>query len=227
MSRPPWFTALALWWVGGTYCAGGFFPGRRSLWLGGNTGPPDRGRLPPWLTLDPDAPPHLDRTNNWTERTVYHNRLLRAGWKPVLGGPSGVQETWERPHPDRPLTLVMTELHTGFAVPTFGGPYLTEYAIRTRPDGALTPLGQATWADWDHRSRLILARGGRLMACELDGSALQEIADFNGQAPGPAAAPAAARNWPRAPRSRQAGRPRQSDATICAGCWARGLRAVD
>ena len=41
VSRPPWFTALALWFVGGTYHTGGFFPERQALWLGFGANPPD------------------------------------------------------------------------------------------------------------------------------------------------------------------------------------------
>src|SRR5438270_7076744 len=34
VSRPPYFSALALWWVGSTWCSGGFFTDRGSLWVG-------------------------------------------------------------------------------------------------------------------------------------------------------------------------------------------------
>src|SRR5688572_26792862 len=34
LSRPPYFTALAVWFVGGTYHTGAFFPDDTSLWLG-------------------------------------------------------------------------------------------------------------------------------------------------------------------------------------------------
>ena len=34
VSRPPWFTALALWFVGGTFCTGGYFPDAGKFWLG-------------------------------------------------------------------------------------------------------------------------------------------------------------------------------------------------
>ena len=47
ISRPPSFTALALWFVGGTYHTGGCFPDRQSVWPGFGAGPPVQGRLPP------------------------------------------------------------------------------------------------------------------------------------------------------------------------------------
>ena len=46
LSRPPFFTALALWFVGGTYYTGGYFPERKRLWLGWDSPQPDQGRLP-------------------------------------------------------------------------------------------------------------------------------------------------------------------------------------
>jgi hypothetical protein len=205
ISRPPWFTALALWWVGSTYCAGGYFPDRRppsaggdfgqpsgnaaspkaqALWIGGSQ-PPAQGRLPSWLALTTHVP-YVDRTISWSERTVYVNRLLRDGWQPV---PQAPVDTWERRHPHRPLTLAMT--HAGFDYGTYG----VEYAVRTEPQAEAIPLGRATWADWDQRGRLVIARGGRLFSWQAAGT-LQELADFNQQVPAPAPAPAWARAWP-------------------------------
>ncbi len=101
ISRPPFFSALALWWVGSTYCAGGLFPDRRSVWLGWQHDP-DQGRLPSWLKYAGTIP-LIDRTSNWTDGTVFHNRLLRDGWQPLAeaGG-----ERWEHRQPRQPLTLM-------------------------------------------------------------------------------------------------------------------------
>jgi hypothetical protein len=195
LSRPPWFSALALWAVGGTYCAGGFFPERgkagrrRSLWLGA-TGPPDQGRLPSWLTLTADPPPHLDRTSNWTDRTVHLSRLRRDGWTPVAGAPA---ETWEHRHPRGQLSLVMTLPAVDRRPPS--GPHLVDYGLRHLPGDETRPLGGATWADWDQAGRLVVAREDRLLHRRSDGT-LDEIADFGAQAPTPAPAPAWARRWP-------------------------------
>lgn len=82
LSRPPWFTALALWAIDGTYCAGALFPSPRTLFVSGIHEPPDMGALPSWLRLTKTAA-YIDSTLNWAERTVYFNRLLRDGWRPV------------------------------------------------------------------------------------------------------------------------------------------------
>jgi hypothetical protein len=66
--------------VGGTYYTGALFPDRRSLWLGFHQGPPDEGRLAPWLAVTPQPPLWVDQTAEWPERGVQFNRLLRDGW---------------------------------------------------------------------------------------------------------------------------------------------------
>jgi hypothetical protein len=200
VSRPPWFTALALWFVGGTYCMGGYFPDQDSLWLGFTANPPDQGRLPPWLTPTTAPPPYLDRTDDWTDRTVWLNRLLRDGWHRLDGASP---ETWQRPNPDATLTLLMT-LRSNTDFHAYGGRHVIEYAVRTEPDGPTTPLGRATWADWDHRGRLILAQHGRLLHWRPPNT-LHELADFNPQSPDPAPSPPSAHRWPSA-RARGRGR---------------------
>jgi hypothetical protein len=187
ISRPPYFTALALWWVGGTYCAGGLFPNRRSVWLGWNSDP-DQGRLPPWLSRASTIA-HVDHTNNWTDRTVFHTRLLRHGWQPL----TGAREIWEHRHPDQPISLVFTEL--GWDPRAFGGPHRVEYGLRTADSPAETLPG-ATWADWDQRGRLIVAQDGQLRHWQSQDTSVT-LADFNAQQPESAAAPAWAQQWPR------------------------------
>jgi hypothetical protein len=197
ISRPPWFTALALWFVGTTYCSGGLFVGPRTVWNAFGDAPPDQGQLPPWLTFSTELPPYVDRTNNWTERTVHYNRLLRDGWERVEGATAA---TWQHRNPDGTLTLVMTERSDrDFAA--FGGPHVVEYEVRAEPDGSTIPLGRATWADWDHRGRLIVAKDGRLSHWQLPGT-LHEIADFNDQRPQPDQSPVEAQTWPPRPSER-------------------------
>jgi hypothetical protein len=212
ISRPPFFTALALWFVGGTYHTGGCFPDRQVVWPGFGADPPDQGELPPWL-IRAATPPYIDGTNDWPQRTVYLNRLLRDGWEPVprellatwerrhrqeplvfyYGVP--YSETWERRHSQQPLTLVLT--YGGYDFQAYGGPRIVEYAVRTDL-GQTIPLGRATWADWDHHGRLIIAQHGRLDHRESAG-VLHEIADFNEQVPEPRPAPAEASVWPEPP----------------------------
>lgn len=200
LSRPPWFTALALWSVGGTYHTGGYFTETDSLFIGG-TDQPDHGILPAMLDLTSQAT-YIDRTPEWTERTVLFNRLLRDGWQPspTLSDPAA---SWQRRDPTGRQTLTMTQA-TAPDFRVYGGPHVMTYSVRTDSDGVSRPLGRATWADWDHRGRLVLAQAGRLLHWEPSGT-LRELADFAEQRPMPAAAPAWARVWP------ERSAPRRSD----------------
>ena len=102
VSRPPWFTALALWFAGGTYYTGGLFPDGQTHWLGFDPSAPAQGHLPAWLTTTTALPPYVDRTNDWPDRTVWLNRLLRGGW---TQSSAAEPETWRRANPDGDLTL--------------------------------------------------------------------------------------------------------------------------
>lgn len=193
VSRPPWFTALALWFVGGTYWPGGFFPARHSLFVGGPTGRPDQGDLPEWLTLTNDIA-YRSRSNNWTERTVYFSRLLRDGWTAVPGA-EAERARWERHSPNGGATLVMLP-KSDRDYRAHGGPHVVEYAVRS--DAGVERLGRLTWADWDQRGRLILARDGRLEQWLRPGE-VGLLEDFNRQRPEAAPSPPAARSWPVSP----------------------------
>jgi hypothetical protein len=193
ISRLPWFTALALWSVGGTYHTGGYFPDRHTVWTGYGSAEPDRGRLPSWLRATSSHPPRVDRTTNWTERTVWMNRLLRDDWQPL---DDGEPERWQKRSPAGRSRLVMT-LRSDSDFRAYGGPHVLEYALH--PDGADAPvlLDRVTWADWDHRGRLIVARDGRIEHWQ-DGE-FHLLADFNLQKPDPQPAPTWATEWPSSP----------------------------
>jgi hypothetical protein len=192
VSRPPYFTALALWPVGTTYFAGGFFVDDRALFMSWITADPEIGALPLWLRMTTELP-HVRRTPEWTDQTVHFNRLLRDGWTP---GPSidDPNATWERGQPGGDATLIMAPaLDAGFS--TYGGRHVDDYAV-VSPGGETEVLGRATWADFDQRGRLLIAQDGCLRAWTTDGG-LREIADFNDQSPETEPSPSWARTWPR------------------------------
>lgn len=194
VSRPPYFSALAVWFVGGTYHTGAFFPGPRALWLGFQPEtPPDVGSVAPWLRIVP--PPdiaYVDGTNEWTDRTVHFNRLLRDGWE--LLEKNAFRTLWRRPHPALPMTLHMMQSFEGYQGPHGG--YLVEYSV-SREDGAPeTVIGAADWADWDQRGRLVVAREGRVLHWPIEQGTPQVLADFSDQQPDPQPAPEFARIWP-------------------------------
>ncbi len=197
VSRPPFFSALAVWFVGGTYHTGAFFPDRTSLWLGfqSETGP-DRGSVPSWLKVAPPREiPYIDRTPEWTDRTVHFNRLLRDGWE--LLERDAYRTLWRRRHGVRPLVLHMMHTFEDFRLE--GGPYVVEYTVWDEAACREYVVGRASWADWDQRGRLIVARDGQLLNWHLERREFEVLADFNGQAPDPQPAPDEARAWPEAP----------------------------
>jgi hypothetical protein len=195
VSRPPYFTALALWWIGGTYCAGAVFPAQDALFVGGLR-PPDKGKLPPWLHLTLDVA-HRDRTPEWTDRTVFFSRLLRDGWIPPddIDAARGV---WGRRSPDGYGTLMMA-LPDAYDVMGERAPWMAEYAVGRADGRDMTTLGHATWAGWDHRGRLCIARDGALWE-HVPGGRPRMIEGFRGQEPAPDPSPPQAREWPAPPR---------------------------
>jgi hypothetical protein len=196
ISRPPYFTALALWFAGGTYHTGAYFPDRQSFWVGHRDDTrPDLGTLPSWLYLTPpQGIPYIDRTAEWTDRTVHFNRLLRDGWQ--LLEDETYRSRWQKQHPSQQRTLIMAQQFESFE--EYGGPYQVEFELRDDVSGDLQTLGQATWGDWDQRGRLVLAQEGRLVAIDTSGN-FTEIADLNSLTPDPQPSPDWARQWPDRP----------------------------
>jgi hypothetical protein len=146
------------------------------------------------LTPAPNLPPFVDRTNNWTDRTVWLNRLLRDSWERVM---DERPETWRRLDRSGQRWLEMTiRSEADFAA--YGGPFVVEYALLPVSGDEIVPLGQATWADWDQRGRLVVAKDGCLWDVRLSGDP-ELIADFNHQTPDPAPSPDCARVWPDPP----------------------------
>jgi len=195
VSRPPYFTALALWWVGATYCAGAMFPQRNALFTGG-VSQPDKGDLAPWLRLTREVP-HLDRTPEWTDRTVFFSRLLRDGWA-SSDDLTHARPLWERSSPDGRTTLMMA-LPDAYDLMAERKPWAAEYALRDDAGGEMRPLGRATWAGWDAAGRLAMARDGALWSVRPDGE-VDLIEDFRGQEPSPETSPPEARVWPDRPQ---------------------------
>ena len=151
--------------------------------------------MPPWLNVTTSTEGYIDRTSDWPDRTVWLNRLMRDGWEPIV---SAVPETWRHSNQDDTLLLEMT-IVSNLAFGAYGGRTVVEYAVITADHQEIFPLGQATWADWDRRGRLVVARQGRLLSWTAP-DRYDLIEDFNTQVPDPAPAPPEASVWPARPR---------------------------
>jgi hypothetical protein len=196
VSRPPWFTALTLWEIGTTYCAGGFFASSTSVWASGLDAAPDIGRLPGWMGQAPATElAYVDHSADWPDRTAHVNRLLRGGWNPAPS-PEDPGARWERQQRGGGPTLISVPSRAADFL-TYGGRSVDEYALEV--DGELHALGEATWADWDQRGRLVMAQGGSLCELDLTTREARTIASFNEQTPDPQPSPTWATMWPDAP----------------------------
>lgn len=186
ISKPPFFTALALWPKGDCWNGGGWFVSDKQIRL--NHSPVD-------CHLHPDFKPGPIKIAGHAEfrgedATVWNMVRQRDGWQRLgegkwvaRGGLKGwtchPPERWIKPHPKfKNYTLEM-------AIVGLGGQGAPWYQINYRvihAEGVSLDLGQLDWADWDHRRDLVFAHKGCLFRRTLSqndfGSATQ-IADFN------------------------------------------------
>ena len=200
ISKPPYFTALALWPKGDCWHGGGLFERSRRVWL--NHAPsaarPHLGHLPRGLTVIPNPEAHGE------DYPVWSRRMERDGWvlqqvgdfRPSRGlGWNTVQpEIWDRPHPRGPVLLRRQTDQINFRVA--GGPYVESFRLVLR-DGQEVSIADATWADWDRTGRLVFARAGKLFAATIEGSRLveRELIDLNDHEPTSVAPPKEATRW--------------------------------
>jgi hypothetical protein len=197
ISKPPYFTALALWPKGDCWHGGGVFQTARRVWL--NHKPevaiPHPRHRPRRLQIvsNQDA-----QGEDWP---VWSKRMTLDGWTLVQPGRFVIRrgswvteqvEIWRRPHATERLVLSRQtdaiSSRRGF-IETFRLVTLT---------GAF-PLRDVNWADWDQNGRLVFTRGGKLFIGTIapDRIVESELADFTDQEPTNFPTPPWARSWHR------------------------------
>ena len=92
--RPPYFTALSLWWTGGKQADRVIWTGNRQISVGKPAGtPPDTGRVPEDFRV-------IDPADIWVRRSVYPNSmggLVRKGLRfPEVSRPEVQHHLWRR-----------------------------------------------------------------------------------------------------------------------------------
>ncbi|MBN9519167.1 hypothetical protein J0H58_11710 [bacterium] len=198
VSRPPYFTALALWPKGDCWHGGGLFPGPTRIWLNHHpaVAAPHPRHRPQGLTVEPNP-------EAWGEdRPVWFRRMARDGWNLIEEGVFSMaggewrtdrREVWERPSPAGPAVLRRSTDAISFRYP--GGPYLESFRVMT--DAGEVPVPGASWADWDQAGRLVFARDGQLLTAAVEGGRLaeRELIDLNPATPTRVEAPEWARRW--------------------------------
>ena len=226
ISKVPWLTALCVWPNSGTYFGGGLFPDDREIWI--NQDNCRGLGFVQQRTLPLPADWKIDYTHSFYDHDWHQLfRLERDGWKPVVPYATGSvpvyrlhsdgSRTVEASDPDCPLvnplravheksaahgaqTLVMTSqyFYTGFAADEKREANSRKFEWRDNQDKSVTAIEGATWADWDHRGRLVFARNGRIFTARSDGRGgllEKELADFNDAKPRRTKAPDWARHW--------------------------------
>ncbi|MBI2093698.1 MAG: hypothetical protein HYT88_03130 [Candidatus Omnitrophica bacterium] len=199
VSRPPYLTALTLWPKGDGWGGGGLFKSEQAILLNHRADEMGLAKgfgLPPQLKVLP-----FGVRPGWGEDDpIYHERLLRDGWRLTEEG-----KRTEHPYDpsskiwwtfDPPITYEKTRPHGGTkgvvlqmqikGIHEWGGStYVIEHQIRLGGEQLLIQLGRTDWADWDSNSDLLLAKDGKLLRVEpgsddtYDFERAIELADFS------------------------------------------------
>ena len=190
VSKPPYFTALALWGSLGRWYGGGVFLAADEL------------RIDPSCSLEPHPefkPKGLKVAPVGAETAPWEQRLLRDGWRlksrgfaPRTHARLGDEEIWTKPQPAG--TAVLFRELEDYDPARTGGPYGETFWLEA--EGELLPLPEVTWADWDG-GRLLFVRAGKLYRATLAGLDLaeEELYDPNPLVPEEVSAPGWARQW--------------------------------
>lgn len=191
ISRPPYFTALAMWPNIGSWYGGGIFRDD------------DHIELDATCTLKPHGTPpksNLRIAAMQSATSPWEQRLLRDGWKRVERGfhprthmRVGRREIWEKANPHSFAKLFREVNDIDFN--RYGSPYFESFWLE-KGDNLVT-IEDATWADWDSRDRLVFVREGKLCSGKLGESNLieRELIDLNPMRPEQIKPPPWARQW--------------------------------
>ncbi len=207
VSRPPYFTALALFPNAmGCWGGGGLFADRNTLLL--NHWPANREakegmKLPSHVRLE-GLGVHAGRGE---DDPIWTTRLIRDGWRVVQHGETrwvgfgreshfvcDPPRVYAKACPRHPaLDLVMTIRGLG---ETNGPWYMTAHHVVT--SSGVVELGDSDWADWDENGDLLLAKDGALHRLVRRDGWLAEpalVADLRDHTFRSVIAPAHARRW--------------------------------
>jgi len=191
VSRPPYWTALALWPLGHTWFGGGRFVDNRTLALNQSG------------THHPDHPPGPLRVVD-AEANAFEGGLLpqlseRNGWRTRESAKFG---SFQYPdHAEKPCRRGEKLLSAcGLARRQIELARLpVVYEATDIKSGAELLTFEAEWAEWDQHNRLVYAAEGSLWHAELrppKEPVIYKIADFRDQTPEPTESPNWARKWP-------------------------------
>ena len=186
ISKPPYFSALALWPKGDCWNGGGWFVDDRKVRLNHS---PVEAKLHPDFRLGPIKVAGYAEFGG-EDATVWDIVRKRNGWLneaegnsiergEVRGWDIEPPQIWRRAHPKK------ANVSLEMAITGIGGKDAPWYQINYRvlaDDDTLIDLGRSDWAEWDHNGHLVYARGGCLFRQSVRKSSpesAKQIANFN------------------------------------------------
>jgi len=212
VSRPPYFTALALWPKGDAWGGGGLFSSENELLLNHTSfqmALADGFVAPGTLRIGT-----LQSAGRGEDSPIFEQRSRRDGWELVQQGTWLEQkgaarlwfkcdppEIWWKPHPRRSVRLRLLRQTEG--IYEKDGPwYVTSYRLDEGDTGKGRDIGRADWADWSSDGDLLFATGGKLFRVAMKSrsrfdlnAAARELVDLTSLTFVPRDAPPEAKNW--------------------------------
>jgi hypothetical protein len=173
ISRPPYFTTLALWPKTDAWGGGGLMLDRYMIGL--NHKKQDRQQSDEHALHSKYKVVPLDEyAGHGEDAHVEHSRLIRDGWKLEQpgeahfhsGGTARQLVTFDPPEvmakrDQKNRQIILRKILTGVAAKQ-GKHYIERYVLHDQTDRKLREFDTFDWADWDANSDLLLADGGKI-----------------------------------------------------------------
>jgi hypothetical protein len=181
ISRPPYWTALAMWDTSGTYGGGGYFEDNNRVHA--NVGTSSQTNVFPdgFKVNPPSAKYEMGVGGN-----IYYNALLpNRGW--IERQADGY---WQKDNPAHSYRLFMTLASND----------KWSFTLKRLQDNVTFEINSHEWADWDQRGRLIYTDSGRLFVGNIWSDRIEsvQLADFIENRLKMIQSPAWARTWDQA-----------------------------